>query len=330
MKLKFVFILCFLCFVSHPAFASEKLSTPAANLVKQHTEAPDQYAGKELMNGYKLKDFENFEKNWKLVTVRHREDTKEMRFTYANDIAWEALASGKTDYPKGAVFAKIGFSTNVDPIFESSIVPSGARRYQFMVRDVEKFKETDGWGYALFNSDGRTFNGEPHSNSLACAACHKVAQSRGYVFSQLASFSPFKEKTAKPKAQTTEKVDLNGPIQFQRTKAATLPIEVVRLLPDRQGEVDAMTGSLKEHIFEGTLNEIIPMLIQNTLKSKRPSVLANDKGDMFSLAYIDDSPKQNCPKPQVKIVTLRTIQRDSTSSTLDGRILKINEICKAP
>lgn len=329
MKLKSIFILSFLCFASHSVFASEKQATAAANLAKQHTEAPDQYAGKLQMNGFKLKDFENFEKNWKLVTVRHREDTKEMRFTYANDVAYEALTSGKTDYPKGAVFAKIGFSTNTDPLFESSVVPSGARRYQFMVRDVEKFKDTDGWGYALFNSDGRTFNGEPQLNSMACAACHKIAQSRGYVFSQMTHFSPFKETTFKGKT-ADQKVDLKNLIKFNSVKTKSLPAAVARHLPNREGDVEAISGALKEHIFEGTLNEVIPLLIQNTLKTKKPSILSNEKGDLFSLAYIDTAEDQNCPKPQVKVVTVRAVQRDSTSATLDGRIIKINELCKAP
>ena len=98
------------------------------------------------MSGYTFNDYRDFQKNWKLVTVRYRKDTDEMRFTYANDLAYSTLMSGKTDYPDGAVFAKIGFKTEPDPAFSSSAVPSGIRRYQFMVRDSKKHTSTNGWG----------------------------------------------------------------------------------------------------------------------------------------------------------------------------------------
>lgn len=139
----------------------------------------DEFAGRTQMNGHELKEFAGFERNWKLVTVRFRKDTGEMRFTYANDLAWKALMSGATDYPKGSVFAKIGLATLEDPSFASSAVPSGARRYQFMVRDKTKYSETDGWGYALFDANGKTFPGEPKEASLACAACHHIVPERG-------------------------------------------------------------------------------------------------------------------------------------------------------
>jgi hypothetical protein len=35
-------------------------------------------------------------------------------------------------FPEGAAFGKIGVKTNPDPLFESSVVPSGARRFQLM------------------------------------------------------------------------------------------------------------------------------------------------------------------------------------------------------
>ena len=67
------------------------------------------YAGLEKMNGISLKDYRGFDKKWKLVTVRYRKDTGEMRFVYANPLAEKTLMSGKTDYPDGAVFAKVEF-----------------------------------------------------------------------------------------------------------------------------------------------------------------------------------------------------------------------------
>ena len=104
-------------------------------------EDPKIYGDKPEMNGYKLSDYEGFEKKWRLVTVRYRKDTGEMRFTYANPKAWNALLKRSKDYPDGAVFAKIGIITMEDPAFPSSAVPAGTRRYQLMVRNKKKHAE---------------------------------------------------------------------------------------------------------------------------------------------------------------------------------------------
>ena len=55
------------------------------------------FEGRTQMNEIKFQSYKGFEKKWKLVTVRFREDTKEMRFTYANDIAWKTLKQKRID-----------------------------------------------------------------------------------------------------------------------------------------------------------------------------------------------------------------------------------------
>ena len=86
------------------------------------------YGQSDTMNGYSLKQYEGFEKNWRLVTVRYRKDTGEMRLTYANELAWKTLSEGRINYPKGAVFAKIGVKTESDPAFAASLSPEGTRK----------------------------------------------------------------------------------------------------------------------------------------------------------------------------------------------------------
>jgi len=141
----------------------------------------------DTMNGYSLQQFGDFQKNWHLVTVRFRQDTNEMRFTYANDLAWDTLKAGKVDFPNGAVFGKVGVMTKPDPAFVSSVVPGGARRIQFMVRDVKKHSRDDGWGYALFDVQGKVFPDHGRQAVQACVACHHIVPDRGFVFSQLMS-----------------------------------------------------------------------------------------------------------------------------------------------
>ena len=147
---------------------------------------PSGIANVRSMNGFTLKQFGDYVHNWHFVTVRFRHDSGEMRFVYANDIAWKALLAGSKDYPDGAVFAKSAVMTNDDPSFIDSAVPSGARREQFMVRNRKRFKDTDGWGYAVFDDQGRVSIGETQNKtSEACNACHLAVPDRGMIFSQV-------------------------------------------------------------------------------------------------------------------------------------------------
>lgn len=242
------------------------------------TDDPSLYAGKSEMFGYKLKAYEGFEKNWHFVTVRFRKDTGEMRYVYANDLAWQSLKKGVTDYPDGSVFAKIGLATQEDPAFASSLVPSGARRYQLMVRKKSKHQDTDGWGYALFDSDGKTFPGEPVLAAKACAACHHLVPDRGFVFSQIAEISPFK-KTALPISK------LAVPLKYETVVTRTLPPEVKKYIPTQFESLRVLRGELEENIFQGTLDEIRPSLANESIKENLPALLLSKKHDRFSLVY---------------------------------------------
>ncbi len=110
------------------------------------------------MNGLKFQNFKDFPQKWKLISVRYRQDSNEMRFTYANDIAVNAMKSLKPNYPDGAAFGKIGFIAESDPSFPSSLAPTGTRRFQIMYKNKKTYKNSDGWGYALFDSNGQLFN----------------------------------------------------------------------------------------------------------------------------------------------------------------------------
>lgn len=93
---------------------------------------------KGTMNGYSFKEYKDFPQKWKLVTVRFRKDIDEMRFVYANELAFKALQSGTGKYPDGAIFGKLGVRSKDDPEFASSMVPSGVHRYQLMVKNSKK------------------------------------------------------------------------------------------------------------------------------------------------------------------------------------------------
>lgn len=236
----------------------------------------------KTMHGIQLSDYGDFEKKWKLVTVRFRKDTGELRFTYANDMAWRHLkkvqpsSESARPYPKGSVFAKVGIATAEDPAFVSSAVPNGVRRVQFMVRDEKKFSETDGWGYALFDSDGHTFPGDLTQASIACAACHKLVPDRGYVFSQfMTGLAPLKSGGL-----------VQSRLHFETKSSRLLPDEIQLHLPPKTKEVQVITGELARHVFPGTLDEVRPALTREALRSGRPAMLLSEKDrTLYSIVY---------------------------------------------
>ena len=236
------------------------------------------------MNGYKLSDFADFEKNWKLITVRYRKDTGEMRITYANPLAFDTLLKGGKEYPDGAIYAKIGIKTVSDSAFPSSAVPSGARRYQFMVKDKTKFAGTEGWGYVLFDKAGLIFPENPVVQTAACAACHRIVPERGYVFSQmweLSSSSP----PAKAAAETTH---FSDKIKFKEVKVASIPEIVSKEIPKNYKTAQQIDHEISKFLFQGTLDEIKPLLSQQAAKTKVPAYLLGADGKSFALVFIEN------------------------------------------
>lgn len=240
--------------------------------------ASEDFSGKDSMNDIAFKDYQDFQDKWALVTIRFRKDTGEMRLTYANEMAVKVLTSGSIDYPDGAVFAKIGFHTSSDPQFVSSVVPQGIRRYQIMVKNKKKYSTTNGWGYGLFNPDGKTFPESPKVTQDACFACHTIVENRGDVFSQPFSIS----KQTKLIFAHPEKVARQ--ISYESRSVGSLPETIAKFLPKEFKQVRFITNKiLRKNLFQGTLDEMKPILEHESQKSKLPTLFASQDYKKFVL-----------------------------------------------
>ena len=229
----------------------------------------ENHAVGETMNGYRLKDFGKFDQEWHMVTVRYRKDSGELRFVYANDKAWTAINNHITDYPDGAIFAKIGARTKDDPAFLSSAIPEGSMRYQMMVKNKAKFASADGWGYALFDSNGKTFPEPPNTQIAACVACHRIVADRGFVFSQIMRISPFTTQTPSELATQSRR----SRVEFSTMPTDKLPIDIRQRLPKQNSEIRMITGELRENIFAGTMDELRPLLAKEARRAHLPTAL---------------------------------------------------------
>lgn len=288
----------------------------SAQTIKAQVKQPEDFANKPTMNGFKISDFKDFDKKWKLVTVRYREDSKEIRLTYANDLAYQTLIKNKTNYKNGSIFAKISYITKSDPAFVSSAAPSGTRRFQFMVRDSKRFTKTHDWGYALFNSEGKTFPEDPVEKINSCNACHELVPERGYVFSQPISTDYIKS------AYHSSRID--SKIQFKMLNNAEVEKLGIKAL---QGvnKIFTVDNKLNENIFQGTLDEIKPTLIQKAIQELGAAALISLDHKRYVVVTME---KDKCEAGEFKLKIVQTlIDKDENNEfkTLENYFCKKND-----
>lgn len=247
-----------------------------------------------------FKKFRGFTDQWKLVTVRYRADTGEQRFTYANDLAHQVLLKNSTDYPDGAVFGKVGMSTQEDPAFLSSKVPSGIARIQFMIRDRKKYAATGGWGYSLYDDNGVNLLAQAKTDTHACYACHKIVTDRGQVFSQPVNFSSLGSKLSLGGK-------LGDRIKFETRTFESLP-KFIRDRISPATSVRSLTGDIQKNIFVGTLDEIRPELYAEAEKSGFPSMILSDDEIFFTVVipsgFSKDKSSEKCFAPKAAFSVL--------------------------
>jgi hypothetical protein len=95
--------------------------------------------------------------------------------------------------PDGARMAKIHWIPKPNEFFPEATIPGNLLNVDFMMKDSKRFADSGGWGYAAFKYDATadTFapvglDGQPpQGNDAKCGfACHTVAKSNDYVFTQ--------------------------------------------------------------------------------------------------------------------------------------------------
>jgi hypothetical protein len=108
----------------------------------------------------------------------------EMIKAYRNGIPADGQA-----VPDGAAMAKIEWLKGHTTSPYGATVPGTQTEVSFMLKDLKRFPETDGWGYATFAYDASsdTFKAsKPLSAANARATCHachtRGAKARDFVF----------------------------------------------------------------------------------------------------------------------------------------------------
>ncbi|MBV7533086.1 heme-binding domain-containing protein [Chitinophaga sp. sic0106] len=150
------------------AVKQDSIAQPAATLPNP---LPTSLTGIQFMPEFR---------QWEVMSTTSRFDNTTMRVMYANPIAMKAIREKQIHpWPDGAVIAKVVWDKERGN--DGYIYPGNFQNVQFMVRNAERYKSTDGWGYAKFET--KTL--KPTTTLLvaqSCATCHKAAAKTGGIF----------------------------------------------------------------------------------------------------------------------------------------------------
>jgi hypothetical protein len=158
--------------------------------------AEDKYSLK-VPNGLAFSEFGGYE-GWQVVSVSY--NGGRMAVILGNPKMIDAYKSGipgnGKPFPNGAKMAKIHWEP-IKKEFQPGppLVPNTLHDVDFMVKDIKKFADGGGWGFAAFEYDataaafrpGNSEDNPPQGNDAKCgAACHTLAAKQDYVFTAYA------------------------------------------------------------------------------------------------------------------------------------------------
>ena len=155
----------------------------------------DKYTVK-VPGGLAFSEFKGYE-SWEVVSAS--EDGGLLAIIVANPVMIAAYKAGipgnGKPFPDGAKMAKIHYNPKKLETFPAATVPGTQHDVDFMVKDSNRFKDSGGWGYAVFDynvkadtfTPGTLAGKPPQGNDAKCGfACHTIVKTRDYVFTDYA------------------------------------------------------------------------------------------------------------------------------------------------
>jgi hypothetical protein len=146
--------------------------------------------------GLAFSEFRGYEA-WQTIAISR--NSRFVAVIVGNSVAIDAYKAGipgnGKPFPDGARMAKVHWSSKQHTLFPDATVPGGLANVGFMMKDSQRFADSGGWGYAVFDYDnasdtftpGTTAGTPPQGNDARCGfACHTSAKARDYVFTEYA------------------------------------------------------------------------------------------------------------------------------------------------
>src|SRR2546422_4689024 len=105
-------------------------------------------------NGLAFSEFRGYE-GWQTVSISRNE--KLMAVILANPVMINAYQSGipgnSKPFPDGSKMAKIHWNPKKERDVPGTTVPASLHDVDFMVKDIKRFADSGGWGWAAFKYD---------------------------------------------------------------------------------------------------------------------------------------------------------------------------------
>jgi hypothetical protein len=118
---------------------------------------------------------------WKPISTTDRGDNNSFRFVLANEIALKAAQSGNiSPWPDGSRFAKIAWQQ--EPGSDGLVHPGKFIQVELMVKDAERYKDTEGWGWGRWRGPDLKPYGEDSHFVNECTGCHQPLRGNDYVY----------------------------------------------------------------------------------------------------------------------------------------------------
>jgi hypothetical protein len=184
--LRYLGVLCGCAAVGVIAFVANSLAQGAK----------DKYT-LQVPGGLAFAEFRGYE-SWQTIAISQQE--KVIAVILGNPAMIEAFQAGipgnGKPFPDGAKMAKVHWNPKKAEAYPGNpTVPGTQHDVDFMVKDSKRFADGNGWGYAVFEYDaaadtftpGTTADVPPQGNDAKCGvACHTLAKSKDYVFTEYA------------------------------------------------------------------------------------------------------------------------------------------------
>lgn len=140
-----------------------------------------QNAAKELPKTLTGIPYQPDYKNWQVVSTTDRTDNGTMRVIFGNPVAIKAIAQNQINpWPDGTIFAKVAWDKLQDADGNSK---AGAfKQVEYMIKDLNKYKDTKGWGWARFKTMKLLPYGKNIGYATECVNCHRPVSNNDFVF----------------------------------------------------------------------------------------------------------------------------------------------------
>lgn len=194
--------------------------------------------------------------HWKLLAITDRGDNRQFRMIVGNDVAVTAVRTGNVSpWPDGARLAKLAWLQGQTA--DGLIVPGKFWQIELMVKDAQRYKDSDGWGWGRWRSSELTPYGEDAGVVQECTGCHLPVKNHDYVYTQ-----PFSTALAAGAALNTQAATLPARLGIQPLEwtPVTLFIDpragtISVLFAQEQDGIGAPTGSAERALVTWTQRE---------------------------------------------------------------------------